>query len=147
MIQLPLLAEMRVVSELEPSDPHCKSDNSLPKAPILTGIPVTTFPYKFHPSSVPTFTERATSHFTAKLTKVRNVTPSHACTPETDGLAGLVVVLCFNILLFIGAKYYYIRRNKYRDGIWDNMTLEEKSHYLDTTKDEGNKRLDFRFAH
>jgi hypothetical protein len=27
------------------------------------------------------------------------------------------------------------------------MTAEEKQHYLATTTDKGNKRLDFRFAH
>lgn len=44
-------------------------------------------------------------------------------------------------------KWYYIRRNKKREQIWDSMTPEQKDDYLTTTKDEGNKRLDFRFAH
>lgn len=44
-------------------------------------------------------------------------------------------------------KFYYVHRNKTRDRIWDVMTSEEKDHYLRTTKDEGSKRLDFRFAH
>jgi sugar phosphate permease len=44
-------------------------------------------------------------------------------------------------------KAYYIWRNKSRDKIWNAMTLEEQHHYRATTKDKGNKRLDFRFAH
>jgi hypothetical protein len=36
--------------------------------------------------------------------------------------------------------------NKKRERIWSGMSNEEKSEYLRTTKDEGNKRLDFRFA-
>jgi hypothetical protein len=44
-------------------------------------------------------------------------------------------------------KVYYIWRNKSRDRKWNAMSSEEKDHYLRTTKDEGNKRLDFRFAH
>ncbi|KAF5104387.1 hypothetical protein DV451_000622 [Geotrichum candidum] len=44
-------------------------------------------------------------------------------------------------------KVYYIWRNKSRDNIWNAMTLEEQHSYRATTKDKGNKRLDFRFAH
>ena len=33
-----------------------------------------------------------------------------------------------------------------RDRRWKQMSLEERSAYLATTKDKGNKRLDFRFA-
>lgn len=50
-------------------------------------------------------------------------------------------------MMTIFIKFYYIRRNKTRDRIWSAMTLEERDYYLRTTKDEGNKRLDFRFAH
>ncbi len=34
-----------------------------------------------------------------------------------------------------------------RDEVWNGMSSEEKEEYLSTTKDQGNKRLDFRFAH
>ena len=34
-----------------------------------------------------------------------------------------------------------------RDKKWDAMTKQEKQHYLETTTDKGNKRLDFRFSH
>lgn len=44
-------------------------------------------------------------------------------------------------------KLYYMWRNKSRDNIWGVMSQEEKDEYLATTKDEGSKRLDFRFAH
>jgi hypothetical protein len=49
--------------------------------------------------------------------------------------------------LYVLTKSYYIWRNKTRDRIWDAMAPEQKKEYLKTTKDEGNKRLDFRFAH
>lgn len=44
-------------------------------------------------------------------------------------------------------KFYYMWRNKRRDDIWGGMSQDEKDEYLATTKDEGSKRLDFRFAH
>jgi len=59
----------------------------------------------------------------------------------------LLFVCVYNLALFIGAKVFYSRVNKRRDEIWDSMTLEQKRVYLNTTKDKGNKRLDFRFAH
>jgi hypothetical protein len=34
-----------------------------------------------------------------------------------------------------------------RDEKWNAMSKEQKEHYLATTSDEGNKRLDFRFTH
>ncbi|KAJ2915854.1 hypothetical protein MD484_g4575, partial [Candolleomyces efflorescens] len=64
------------------------------------------------------------------------------------GNSWLIGVCAFNcFILYPGVKAYYIWRNKSRDRIWDNMTPEEKSEYLTTTKDRGNRRLDFRFAH
>jgi hypothetical protein len=53
----------------------------------------------------------------------------------------------WNIVMTVFIKVYYIWRNKSRDRKWNAMSSEEKDHYLRTTKDEGNKRLDFRFAH
>ena len=88
------------------------------------------------------------------------------------GNSWLIGVCAFNcFILYPGVKAYYIWRNKSRDRIWDNMTpevrlpfslylssfdiiltypspvLQQKSEYLTTTKDRGNRRLDFRFAH
>ncbi|KAH3676259.1 hypothetical protein WICMUC_002136 [Wickerhamomyces mucosus] len=48
-------------------------------------------------------------------------------------------------LLFV--KSYYIYRNHQKSKIWDSWTYEEKEYYIYNTKDEGNKRLDFRFSH
>ncbi|KAI5970193.1 hypothetical protein CANMA_000804 [Candida margitis] len=49
------------------------------------------------------------------------------------------------VLLLV--KAYYVWRNKSRDKIWSTMTEEEQQTYRETTKDEANKRLDFRFEH
>lgn len=60
----------------------------------------------------------------------------------------LITIACFNlVVLYPGTKVYYMWRNKQRDRIWDAMSPEEKAHYLETTTDVGNRRLDFRFAH
>jgi len=45
-----------------------------------------------------------------------------------------------------GTFFYYRWRNRSKAAKWDKMTDEEKEHYLKTTTDVGNKRLDFRFA-
>ena len=44
-------------------------------------------------------------------------------------------------------KLYYTQRNKQRDAKWQALSEDERIEYLATTTDEGNKRLDFRFAH
>lgn len=60
----------------------------------------------------------------------------------------LVVICALNvIILYPGAKLYYMWRNRQRARVWDAMTSEERERYLETTTDVGNKRLDFRFAH
>ncbi|OJJ04056.1 hypothetical protein ASPVEDRAFT_891342 [Aspergillus versicolor CBS 583.65] len=59
----------------------------------------------------------------------------------------LIGINCLNVVLYLFAKWYYINRNKQREKIWGSMTSEEKEEYLNTTTDQGNKRLDFRFAH
>ena len=59
----------------------------------------------------------------------------------------LLGICCGNIVLFYLAKLYYIRRNKARDAVWNALSPQEKFDYIATTKDEGAKRLDFRFAH
>ncbi|PSN64875.1 MFS general substrate transporter [Corynespora cassiicola Philippines] len=52
-----------------------------------------------------------------------------------------------NIFLYLLTKVYYVKRNQARDKTWNSMSREEQLQYLETTTDEGNKRLDFRFAH
>jgi len=59
----------------------------------------------------------------------------------------LLGVLAWNIVLIVALKTYYVLVNKRRDKIWLSMTREERVHYLATTKDEGNRRLNFRFGH
>lgn len=64
------------------------------------------------------------------------------------GNAVLISISCVNLLvLYPGTKLYYLWRNKQRNRIWNTMTTEEQAQYLATTKDVGNRRLDFRFAH
>ncbi|KAJ3504079.1 hypothetical protein NLJ89_g8125 [Agrocybe chaxingu] len=64
------------------------------------------------------------------------------------GNSYLIGICLFNVaILYPGTKAYYLWRNKQRARRWDAMTSEEKSIYLATTKDLGNRRLDFRFAH
>ena len=59
----------------------------------------------------------------------------------------LLGICCFNIVLFYLVKGYYIWRNKTRDAKWNALTKQEQEDYIATTKDEGMKRLDFRFVH
>lgn len=59
----------------------------------------------------------------------------------------LVCLVIMNLLIYILTKIYYVWRNASRDKKWNAMSEDEQAHYLATTKDEGNKRLEFRFAH
>ena len=59
----------------------------------------------------------------------------------------LIGVCVLNIFLYAFNKVYYMWRNKQRDRKWDALTAAEKVEYLDTTTEQGSKRLDFRFAH
>ncbi|KAK4908701.1 hypothetical protein LTR49_022441 [Elasticomyces elasticus] len=59
----------------------------------------------------------------------------------------LIGIAAYNVVLFLGTKIFYVRINAKRDKLWKAMSDEEKEDYLATTKDRGNKRLDFRFAH
>ncbi|EFQ34668.1 major facilitator superfamily transporter [Colletotrichum graminicola M1.001] len=59
----------------------------------------------------------------------------------------LLGVCCFNIVLFYFVKAFYIWRNKVRDRRWNVMTKEQQEDYTLNTTDEGQQRLDFRFAH
>ncbi|KAI5970191.1 hypothetical protein CANMA_000802 [Candida margitis] len=59
----------------------------------------------------------------------------------------LFVITLILIPILLLTKSYYMWRNKSRDKIWNAMTEEDKHVYRETTKDEANKRLDFRFDH
>ncbi|KZV74111.1 MFS general substrate transporter [Peniophora sp. CONT] len=63
------------------------------------------------------------------------------------GNRALIGVNCANLALYALTWFFYRTLNKRRDKTWDRMSTEERAQYLDTTKDEGNKRLDFRFAY
>ncbi|KAF4949650.1 hypothetical protein FGADI_8713 [Fusarium gaditjirri] len=52
-----------------------------------------------------------------------------------------------NIVLFYVVKAFYIWRNKVRDARWNALTKEQQQDYILNTTDEGQQRLDFRFAH
>ncbi|KAL4974485.1 major facilitator superfamily domain-containing protein [Aspergillus desertorum] len=58
----------------------------------------------------------------------------------------LIGINCLNVVLYLFAKWYYTQRNKKRDRIWSRMSSDEKEEYLDTAANQGNKKLDFRFA-
>ncbi|EMC96132.1 hypothetical protein BAUCODRAFT_70023 [Baudoinia panamericana UAMH 10762] len=58
----------------------------------------------------------------------------------------LIGICVYNMFLFIAVKGFYVYVNRSRERIWRGMSDDEKQHYLATTKDRGNKRLDFRFA-
>ncbi|AOA60372.1 Putative allantoate permease [Komagataella phaffii] len=42
---------------------------------------------------------------------------------------------------------YYPYRNKQKERAWNKLTKEEQEQYSDTTTDDGNKRIDFRFKY
>jgi hypothetical protein len=59
----------------------------------------------------------------------------------------LIGLAAGNLLLYALTKWYYVWKNERRERIWGSWSAEEQRHYLLTTTDQGNKRLDFRFAH
>jgi hypothetical protein len=63
------------------------------------------------------------------------------------GDRALVAICLGNIGLYLFTKVYYVLRNRSRASKWNAMSEDERLNYLATTTDEGNKRLDFRFAH
>ncbi|KAJ9294450.1 hypothetical protein DTO217A2_9178 [Paecilomyces variotii] len=65
----------------------------------------------------------------------------------TVGNRTLLGLVCMNIVIYILTKVYYVVRNHYRAKRWNALTEDEKIDYVSNTKDEGNKRLDFMFAH
>jgi hypothetical protein len=52
-----------------------------------------------------------------------------------------------NIFLYTAVNFFYKWVNARRDKVWNSWTPEERENYLKTTKDEGSKRMDFRFAY
>jgi hypothetical protein len=59
----------------------------------------------------------------------------------------VLLVICGVCLVLYPLTYVFYRTiNSRREAKWSAMSEEQKSTYLSTTKDEGSRRLDFRFA-
>ncbi|KAM5341387.1 hypothetical protein ACJ41O_014418 [Fusarium nematophilum] len=76
-----------------------------------------------------------------------NIYRKHDAPRYREGNKNLLAIIALNITLYLLTRAYYIWRNNRRDKVWDALSDDQKKEYLDTTKDEGNKRLDFRFAY
>ncbi|KAA1467780.1 MFS general substrate transporter [Dentipellis sp. KUC8613] len=63
------------------------------------------------------------------------------------GNRALIGINCMNLALYAFTFFFYRILNKRREKKWDSMTEKEQTEYLQTTKDVGNQRLDFRFAY
>ncbi|BGP32292.1 hypothetical protein JCM10296v2_004073 [Rhodotorula toruloides] len=60
----------------------------------------------------------------------------------------LLAIAAWNlVVMYPGIFLYYRARNSYKERKWSAMSVEEQKHYLETTSDEGCKRLDFRFVY
>ncbi|EGN93183.1 hypothetical protein SERLA73DRAFT_172335 [Serpula lacrymans var. lacrymans S7.3] len=64
-----------------------------------------------------------------------------------NGNRALIGICSMNIVLYIFTFLFYRGINKHRDKKWNEMSPKEREVYIETTKDEGNQRLDFRFAY
>ncbi|KAL9052608.1 MAG: hypothetical protein Q9162_005298 [Coniocarpon cinnabarinum] len=56
------------------------------------------------------------------------------------GNIALLVLTAWNICALVSTKFFYVSVNSRRERVWNDMSKEEKEHYLATTKDEGNRR-------
>lgn len=59
----------------------------------------------------------------------------------------LIAINIATIVLYALAKAYYVHRNQWKKARWEKLSPQEKAAYLETTTDQGNKRLDFTFDH
>ncbi|KAG1754764.1 major facilitator superfamily domain-containing protein [Suillus paluster] len=59
----------------------------------------------------------------------------------------LIIICSANFMIYILTYFFYRGINRHREEQWNTMTVTERDTYLETTKDQGNKRLDFRFAY
>ncbi|PWZ02404.1 MFS general substrate transporter [Testicularia cyperi] len=76
-----------------------------------------------------------------------NIYRSHDAPYYRRGNRILIGIMVANGFLFLLAKAYYVLRNRSKAKKWNALSIHEKETYLATTKDEGNRRLDFRFLH
>ncbi|KAF8913212.1 MFS general substrate transporter [Gymnopilus junonius] len=63
------------------------------------------------------------------------------------GNRDLIAICCMNICLYAINFFFYRAMNARREKVWSLMSPKEQQEYLETTKDTGNERLDFRFAY
>ncbi|CAO3677210.1 unnamed protein product [Rhizopus stolonifer] len=54
-------------------------------------------------------------------------------------------LMVFSAILLLIQHVRYVSANRYRSKKWDSLTELQKEKYIQTTKDEGSDRLDFRF--
>ncbi|TBU29889.1 MFS general substrate transporter [Dichomitus squalens] len=59
----------------------------------------------------------------------------------------LISIAVLNLVLYGLTWLFYRGINKRRDRIWNEWTAKEQHEYLETTKDEGNAKMNFRFAY
>ncbi|KAG2350920.1 MFS general substrate transporter [Suillus weaverae] len=59
----------------------------------------------------------------------------------------LIIVCTANFIIYMSTYFFYRGINRHREQQWSKMTVTERETYLETTKDLGNERLDFRFAY
>ncbi|KAF9566927.1 MFS general substrate transporter [Agrocybe pediades] len=59
----------------------------------------------------------------------------------------LIAICSMNICIYIFTYFFYKIMNARREKKWNSWSSKEKEEYIKTTKDEGNQRLDFRFAY
>jgi hypothetical protein len=61
----------------------------------------------------------------------------------------LINIAMLNIGIYTATKFYYVWRNDQKEKKWDALSEDEKVDYLATAgaRDDGNFRLDFKFAH
>ncbi|KAI0007180.1 allantoate permease [Xylariaceae sp. FL0662B] len=63
------------------------------------------------------------------------------------GNTALLFINLLAILVFLLTKLYYVWRNKQKERAWNALTEEQQAEYRRTTRLQGSRRLDFRFAH
>ncbi|KAI8964175.1 allantoate permease [Daldinia sp. FL1419] len=63
------------------------------------------------------------------------------------GNSTLLVINLVSILVFLLTKLYYVWRNKQKERVWNALSEEQQIEYRKTTKLQGSRRLDFKFAH
>ncbi|KAI0828917.1 MFS general substrate transporter [Trametes gibbosa] len=63
------------------------------------------------------------------------------------GNRALIGICIMNMFLYAFIYFFYREINKRRDRIWNSWTAKEQHEYLETTKDKGNARMNFRFAY